>query len=326
MDYTQIEAVTRKVKERLPVAESAFAEIAKTVIGQKKMLERMMISLMCDGHILLEGLPGLAKTLAVRSFAQAVSASFSRIQFTPDLLPADLIGTQIYNPKEMEFFTRKGPVFCNILLADEINRAPAKVQSALLQAMEERQVTIGDGTHKLPTPFMVLATENPIEQEGTYPLPEAQLDRFLMKCIVEYPDADEEKEIISRIYEIDVRNIKPVLSPDQIADLRSVVESVYADPKIVDYVVRIVSFTRTPSEAMKRYIEFGASPRASIALLKCSRAVAFFRGRGFVTPDDVKEIALDVLRHRIIPTYEAEAEGISTDDLVKRVLDEVEVP
>jgi MoxR-like ATPase len=326
MDYTQIEAVTRKVKDRLPVAEAAFAEIAKTVIGQKKMLERMMISLMCDGHILLEGLPGLAKTLAVRSFAHAVSASFSRIQFTPDLLPADLIGTQIYNPKDMEFFTRKGPVFCNILLADEINRAPAKVQSALLQAMEERQVTIGDGTHKLPVPFMVLATENPIEQEGTYPLPEAQLDRFLMKCIVEYPDIDEEKEIISRIYDIDVHNISPVLSPDQIAELRSVVESVYADPKIVDYVVRIVSFTRTPSESLRRYIEFGASPRASIALLKCSRAVAFFRGRGFVTPDDVKEIALDVLRHRIIPTYEAEAEGISNDDLVKRVLDEVEVP
>ncbi|HPW51716.1 MAG TPA: MoxR family ATPase [Spirochaetota bacterium] len=326
MDYIEIEKISVQVKAERAFVDAVFSEISKNVIGQKKLIERMMSALFCGGHVLVEGLPGLAKTLAVRSFAASISSSFSRVQFTPDLLPADLTGTQIFNPKNMEFFTRKGPLFTNILLADEINRAPAKVQSALLQAMEERMITIGETTYKLDDPFMVLATENPIEQEGTYPLPEAQLDRFMMKVLVEYPSKDEEAEILKKIYDIDPKKINPVMTAEKLFEIRKIIESIYVDDKILSYIVSLIDFTRRPNDKMKKYIEFGASPRASIALMKLSKCAAFFAGRGFVTPDDVKEIAYDVLRHRIILSYDAEAEEIKTDTVIKLILDQVEVP
>ena len=326
MDYIEIEKISARVKEQKPAVDAVFYEVSKNVIGQKRLIERMMSSLLCNGHILLEGLPGLAKTLAVRTFAATVSSDFARVQFTPDLLPADITGTQIFNPKDMEFFTRKGPLFTNILLADEINRAPAKVQSALLQAMEERQITIGEKTYRLDEPFMVMATENPIEQEGTYPLPEAQLDRFLMKVLVSYPEKNEETEILKRLSSINTDQIKPVLSREKLAEMKSVVESVYVDDKIYEYIVAIIDFTRKPAGKLKKYIEFGASPRGSIALMKLSKCAAFFAGRGFVTPDDVKESAYDVLRHRIILSYDAEAEEINADTVIKLVLDQVQVP
>jgi MoxR-like ATPase len=291
------------------------------------LVDRILIAFLCDGHILLEGLPGLAKTLSVRSFAKSVDLAFSRIQFTPDLLPADLTGTQIYNPRDMSFAVRKGPVFTNILLADEINRAPAKVQSALLQAMEERSVTIGDATFALPKPFMVLATENPIEQEGTYPLPEAQLDRFFMKCIISYPTAEEEKQILRRHGSLDVEKLSPAADMRVFEDVKQTIESIYIDEKLTEYIVSIVRATRQHERGeMARYIEFGASPRASIALMKAARCVAFMKGRGFVTPDDIKEIALDVLRHRVVLSYEAEAAGVTNDDVVRKVVEGVEVP
>jgi len=327
MDYAEIEKITERVK-----AENAFigeikSEISRVVIGQEKLIDRMLITFMTGGHILLEGLPGLAKTLAVRAFAKVVETKFQRVQFTPDLLPADLLGTRIYNPKELDFFTKKGPVFTSILLADEINRAPAKVQSALLQAMEEKQVTIGEETFELAAPFMVLATENPIEQEGTYPLPEAQLDRFFMKVLVEYPDQAEEREILTRFKEINVDNISSKVPAGIVAEKAKVVESIYIDDKLIDYIVSIVGETRKPGrKELKKYIDFGASPRASISLMKAARCIAFMRGRGFVTPDDIKEIGADVLRHRIILSYEAEADGKSADDVVKMLFDSVEVP
>ncbi len=327
MDYAEIEKLTEKVKAENDFVAKIKEEIAKVIVGQEPLVDRILISYISGGHVLIEGLPGLAKTLAIRAFSRSIDTSFQRVQFTPDLLPADLIGTRIYNPKEMDFFTKKGPIFTNLLLADEINRAPAKVQSALLQAMEEKQVTIGEETYTLEKPFMVLATENPIEQEGTYPLPEAQLDRFFMKVLVDYPTHQEEKEILNRFSDIKVDNVKKVLAPDKIAKKAEIIEKIYIDDKLIDYIVTIVGETRKPSrKELKKYIEFGASPRASIALMKASRCIAFIRGRGFVTPDDIKEIGADVLRHRIILSYEAEADGKSADDVVKLLFDSVEVP
>ncbi len=327
MDYAQIEKITERVRAENPFIQEIKTEIEKVVIGQARLIDRILITFISGGHILLEGLPGLAKTLAVRAFARAIDTNFNRVQFTPDLLPADLLGTRIYNPKDMDFFTKKGPMFTNILLADEINRSPAKVQSALLQAMEEKQVTIGDETFKLDDPFMVLATENPIEQEGTYPLPEAQLDRFFMKVLIDYPDMKEEKEILTRFKDINAENIKPVIKPKKVREKSEIVESIYIDEKLIEYIVAIVNETRKPArKELKKYIDFGASPRASIALMKASKCVAFMKGRGFVTPDDIKEIGADVLRHRIILSYEAEADGKNSDDVVKFVFDSVEVP
>lgn len=327
MNYEEIEKLTAKVKTENAYVGHIKNEIGKIIIGQDKLIERIIIAFICGGHILLEGLPGLAKTLTVRAFARCLDTDFKRIQFTPDLLPADLIGTRIYNPRELDFFTRKGPVFTNILLADEINRAPAKVQSALLQAMEEKMVTIGEETHILNRPFMVLATQNPIEQEGTYPLPEAQIDRFFMKYIIGYPLRDEEKLILSRFKDIDIENVNKVISPEAVNAKAELVNSIYIDEKLIDYIVNIVGATRNSGNSeLKRFIEYGASPRASIAIMKASKCIAFIRGRGFVTPDDIKEIGADVLRHRIILTYEAEAEKKSPDDVVKMVFDSVEVP
>jgi MoxR-like ATPase len=327
MDYAQVEKITERVRAENQFIQEIKTEIEKVVIGQAKLIDRILIAFISGGHILLEGLPGLAKTLAVRSFARSIDTDFKRVQFTPDLLPADLLGTRIYNPKDMDFFTKKGPMFTNILLADEINRSPAKVQSALLQAMEEKQVTIGDETFKLEDPFMVLATENPIEQEGTYPLPEAQLDRFFMKVLIDYPDIKEEKEILTRFKDINAENIKPVIKPKKVREKSAIVESIYIDEKLIEYIVSIVNETRKPArKELKKYIDFGASPRASIALMKASKCVAFMKGRGFVTPDDIKEIGADVLRHRIILSYEAEADGKNSDDVVKFVFDSVEVP
>jgi MoxR-like ATPase len=327
MDYAAIEKLSEQVKQANGFVETVRAEIGKVIVGQETLVERIIIAFLCGGHILIEGLPGLAKTLAVRAFARAVNTSFARIQFTPDLLPADLIGTRIFNPRDLDFLTRKGPIFTSILLADEINRAPAKVQSALLQAMEEKCVTIGEETYALPAPFMVLATENPIEQEGTYPLPEAQVDRFFMKCLVSYPSRDEEKRILENYRDIDVERVASVLDPKDALGRAEIIDSIHIDEKLIDYIVTVVSETRSPSrDDMKRYIEYGASPRASIALMKAARCVAFMRGRGFVTPDDIKEIGADVLRHRVILSYEAEADGVTPDALVRMVFDSVEVP
>jgi MoxR-like ATPase len=327
MDYQEIERISERVKEANTFVSEIREELGRVIIGQDGLILRVIITFLSRGHILLEGLPGLAKTLTVRAFARVMDTSFQRIQFTPDLLPADLIGTRIYNPKDLDFFTRKGPVFTNILLADEINRAPAKVQSALLQSMEERQVTIGDDTFNLPEPFMVLATENPIEQEGTYPLPEAQLDRFFMKVLVEYPTPGEEKRILTGFENIEVERLNRIIDPAAVLEKAALVDEIYLDDKLVDYIVDLVGQTRRPAdENLARYIEFGASPRASINLMKAARCLAFIRGRGFVTPDDIKEIGTDILRHRIILSYEAEADGHSADDVIGMLFDTVEVP
>ncbi len=327
MNYSEIEKITARVKEENVFVDLIKNEIGKIIVGQERLIERIIIAFITGGHVLLEGLPGLAKTLTVRAFARCLDMDFARIQFTPDLLPADLIGTRIYNPKELDFFTRRGPVFTNILLADEINRAPAKVQSALLQCMEEKSVTIGNETHVLAKPFLVLATQNPIEQEGTYPLPEAQIDRFFMKCIVDYPNRDEEKEILRKIGDIDINKINPVVNAATVLEKAEFLRGIYIDEKLIDYIVNVVRETREPASAdLRRHIEYGASPRASIALMSASRCVAFMRGRGFVTPDDIREIGFDVLRHRIILSYEAEAERKSSDDVVGMVFDSVEVP
>ena len=327
MDYTEIERLTERVREAGQFASRIREEIGKIILGQERLIERIIIAFISGGHVLLEGLPGLAKTLTVRAFARCVDASFHRIQFTPDLLPADLVGTRIYNPRELDFFTRRGPVFTNILLADEVNRAPAKVQSALLQAMEERAVTIGEETHPLPSPFMVLATQNPIEQEGTYPLPEAQVDRFFMKCIVGYPGEDEERELLRRYGEIDPARVETVIDAEALAGTASLVGSIYVDERLLEYMVNVVRETRNAkSAALKGLVEFGASPRASIALMKASRCMAFLRGRGYVTPDDIKDVGADVLRHRIVLTYEAEASRVTVEDVVRTVFDSVEVP
>ncbi len=315
--------------------ESAFIEIlnlelGKTIVGQKYMIERLLLAMLSNGHILLEGVPGLAKTLAIKSLAAAIHAKFSRIQFTPDLLPADLIGTLIYSQKENEFKVKKGPIFANFILADEINRAPAKVQSALLEAMQERQVTIGDSTYKLEEPFLVLATQNPIEQEGTYPLPEAQLDRFMLKSVINYPKKEEEKMIIMQNMQMADKKINPVVTIDEIMNARKTVREVYMDEKIVNYILDIVFATRKPEEyklsKLKPIISYGSSPRASINLSIASKAYAFIKRRGYVIPEDVRAICYDVMRHRIGLTYEAEAENITSEEVVSEILNAVEVP
>jgi MoxR-like ATPase len=310
--------------------DSLFTETAKVIVGQKQMLERLLIGLLADGHVLLEGVPGLAKTLAIHTLADAIDAKFQRIQFTPDLLPADLVGTQIYSQASSSFTIRKGPVFANLVLADEINRAPAKVQSALLESMQERQVTIGDQTFPLPAPFLVLATQNPIEQEGTYPLPEAQIDRFMMHVKVGYPTRDEERTIIERMSVAAPPKAAKVVTTADVMKARAAVSQVYVDDKIKEYVVRLVFATRQPEEAglkeLRPSIQLGASPRASLALVATARAHAFLRHRGFVTPEDIKAVGLDVLRHRVTLTYEAEAEELTSDRVVQRIFERVEVP
>jgi MoxR-like ATPase len=318
------------VREEALQVQTAMAEIKKVIVGQRALIDRMMVALLCRGHLLIEGVPGLAKTLAVRTLGQVLDIQFSRIQFTPDLLPADLVGTLIFHQKTGEFVVRKGPVFTNLLLADEINRAPAKVQSALLEAMQERQVTIGETTHPLPEPFLVFATQNPIEQEGTYPLPEAQVDRFLLKAKVDYPLKEEERQILDRMMSGHMPPVAAVLGADAARGLSSRVLEVHVDERIRDYIVALVTATRRPRDVgladMADLIAFGASPRATLAFSEASRAVAFLHGRGYVVPEDVKEIAKDVLRHRILLTYEAEAEDVTTEMLVERVLECVEVP
>jgi MoxR-like ATPase len=322
--------INEKIKEESVAIEQTLAEMAKVIVGQKELLERMMIALLASGHLLLEGVPGLAKTLAVKTLARVTDLNFKRIQFTPDLLPADLTGTMVFNPKNSEFSTRKGPIFTNLLLADEINRAPAKVQSALLEAMQELQVTIGEESHPIARPFMVMATQNPIEQEGTYPLPEAQIDRFLLKVKITYPQKSEEKEIVARMAGGMDIPLKPVLGRAALARLQQAYQMVYIDERIKDYIINLVHATRFPQEAgiakLKNLIQFGASPRASIYLTETSKALAFIRRRGYVTPEDVKTIGRDVLRHRIILSYEAEAEGLTSDDIISDVFNNVVVP
>lgn len=327
MDIRQIEEL---VGQKSGFVESLFAELDKVIVGQRYMLQRLLVGLLANGHILLEGVPGLAKTLAVTVLSSAIKADFKRIQFTPDLLPADLIGTQIYRQSDDSFYTRKGPVFANIILADEINRAPAKVQSALLEAMQERQVTIGDETFDVPSPFLVLATQNPIEQEGTYPLPEAQLDRFMMKLKVSYPSKKEERVILDMMAGTDKQfDVQPVITPEEIVEVRKVIDQIYIDDKIKDYIVEIVHATREPEKYgldVKELISFGASPRATIFLAVAARANAFIQGRGYVTPQDVKTVGMDVLRHRVIVSYEAEAEDKTSEDIMQTIFDNIEVP
>ena len=322
-------AMNERVKSESQALTRLTDEVGRVIVGQKYMVERLLIGLLADGHILLEGVPGLAKTTAIKTLATAIDTTFARQQFTPDLLPADLTGTQIYNPKEGNFTVKRGPIFTNLLLADEINRAPAKVQSALLESMQERQVTIGGTTFPLPEPFMVLATQNPIEQEGTYPLPEAQVDRFMLKLNVGYPTREEELEILERQTGRMPAPIQPVIKAEQILKMRQVIREIYVDDKIKKYVVDIVFATRDPKAAgldLAPLIAFGASPRATIYLVQAARAHAALRGRGYVTPEDIKAIGLDVLRHRIITTYEAEAEEITPEEIARRILDKVEVP
>jgi MoxR-like ATPase len=324
-----INEINQKVKAESRFVELLIGEVHKVIVGQKYMVERLLIGLLTRGHILLEGVPGLAKTLAVKTLAAAIDTRFHRIQFTPDLLPADLIGTMIFNPKDGSFYPRKGPLFTNILLADEINRAPAKVQSALLEAMQERQVTIGDTTYRLDEPFLVLATQNPIEQEGTYPLPEAQIDRFMLKLKIDYPDMKEERQILDRMARDESVCVDKAVTPAEILKVREIVKEVYMDERIKDYIVQLVFATRRPEDFkldIKDLIQFGASPRATIYLAQSARAHAFIKGRGYVTPEDVKAVGLDVLRHRIILTYEAEAEEVTTESVISRVFDAVQVP
>ncbi|MEK7290494.1 MAG: MoxR family ATPase [Planctomycetota bacterium] len=325
-----VKKITEKIKQESDFINALMYEVGKVIVGQKYLIERLLIGILSNGHVLLEGVPGLAKTMSVTTLASAMQASFRRIQFTPDLLPADLLGTLIYNPKNGDFTVRKGPIFTNIVLADEINRAPAKVQSALLEAMQERQVTIGDETFKLEEPFLVLATQNPIEHEGTYPLPEAQVDRFMFKLNITYPDKKEEREIMERmaLTKKDF-NVTPVISPKDILRLRALVDEIYIDDKIKDYIIDIVFASRDPKAynlKLDEFIEYGASPRATIYLTLAAKAHAFIKGRGFVTPQDVKSIGMDVLRHRVIVTYEAEAEEITSEDIVQKIFDNVEVP
>jgi MoxR-like ATPase len=324
-----IKAIQERVEKESLFVQELLSEIGKVIVGQKYLVERLLLALLANGHILIEGVPGLAKSLSVKTLSDAIQTKFQRIQFTPDLLPADLIGTMIYNPQEGSFSTKKGPVFANLILADEINRAPAKVQSALLEAMQERQVTIGDNTFKLEEPFLVLATQNPIEQEGTYPLPEAQVDRFMLKLSLTYPNKKEEWEIIDKNAEVGFPPVRKVINPDAILRAREVVNQIYVDEKIKEYILNIVFATRSPEAYnlnLKDLIAYGASPRASIYLNLVAKAHAFLRGRGYVTPEDVKAIGMDVLRHRVIVTYEAEAEETTSEDIVKKVFDEIEVP
>ena len=326
---THVQEVTEQVKEMEAMIQGVFSEMGKVIVGQRQMIERLLIGVLADGHILLEGVPGLAKTTAVKCLAQTIHTRFQRIQFTPDLLPADLIGTQIYRPREGDFIVKKGPLFSNIILADEINRAPAKVQSALLEAMQEKQVTIGEETFLLEEPFMVLATQNPIEQEGTYPLPEAQVDRFMLKLLITYPNREEELSIMNLQAPRKKPEVSPVLTPGDILKAREVVDTIYVDEKIQGYIVDIVLATRDPKAFgldMANLIQYGASPRASIYLNQAAKAYAFLQGRGYVTPQDVKTIGPDVLRHRILLSYEAEAEEMTSDDAVARFFEHIEVP
>ena len=327
---TSIAKLTERVKEEHTVVQQLLTEVRKVIVGQDYLIDRLLIGLFGNGHILIEGVPGLAKTLSVKTLSQAISTHFQRIQFTPDLLPADLIGTLVYNPKDGNFTTKKGPVFANIILADEINRAPSKVQSALLEAMQERQVTIGENTFPLPDPFLVLATQNPIEQEGTYPLPEAQVDRFMMKLKITYPNRKDEREILERMSAGKPIDVNTVLRPEDIIRLRKLVNDIYIDEKVKEYILDIVFATRKPEnyrlEAIKPLISYGASPRASIMLTVASKAHAFLKGRGYVTPEDVKQIGMDVLRHRVLVTYEAEAEEVTSETIVTKIFDHIEVP
>ena len=327
---TGIASINDQVKDASAFAYKLREEIGTVIVGQRYLVDRLLVGLLANGHVLLEGVPGLAKTLSVKTLAQAVSATFRRIQFTPDLLPADLIGTMIYNPRDGAFTTRKGPVFAQIILADEINRAPAKVQSALLEAMQEHQVTIGDATHALPEPFLVLATQNPIEQEGTYPLPEAQVDRFMLKLRIGYPSREEERQILDRMATTSNHQaVRAVVTPAEILAARALVDQIYIDDKVKEYIVNIVFATREPAAYqldLGPLIQYGASPRATLYLTLAGKAHAFLQGRGYVTPQDVKSIGSDVLRHRVIVTYEAEAEEIDADEVVRRVFDGVPVP
>lgn len=325
-----IRAVNELVQAESAFVDTVLAEAGRVIVGQRYMLERLLMGLLTGGHVLLEGVPGLAKTLTVKTVADTLDSTFKRIQFTPDLLPADLVGTTIYNQATSSFSVRQGPIFANVILADEVNRAPAKVQSALLEAMQEKQVTIGDTTFRLPDPFIVMATQNPVEQEGTYPLPEAQIDRFMLMVKVGYPSRDEERSIMDRMGTGPAPSASKVVGTEQILRARQVVDQIYVDPRVKDYVVNLVFATREPERAGLRelsgYIAYGASPRASIYLLRAAKAHAFLRHRGFVTPDDVKAVGFDVLRHRVIPTYEAEAEELTAEKIVQKVFDRVEVP
>lgn len=325
-----IRELNEKIQKESSFVDAIMLEVGKVIVGQKNMVERLLIGLLCNGHILLEGVPGLAKTLAIKTLASTINATFSRIQFTPDLLPADLIGTMIYSQKNETFTVRKGPIFANFVLADEINRAPAKVQSALLEAMQERQVTIGENTFPLPDPFLVMATQNPIEQEGTYPLPEAQVDRFMLKVVITYPSRDEELAIIRENLMQEFPKPSKVINPEEIVRARSLVKEVYMDEKIEQYILDIVFATRHPEkyglERIKPFITYPASPRASIYLAHSAKAYAFIKRRGYVVPEDVRALCLDVLRHRIGLSYEAEAENVTTEDIVNEILNKIEVP
>ncbi|PCI38688.1 MAG: ATPase [Elusimicrobia bacterium] len=327
---SDIQEISDKVQSENVFIAELKNELGKVIVGQEELLDRILVALLGNGHVLLEGVPGLAKTLTISTLAQAIDAQFQRIQFTPDLLPADLTGTLVFNPKESKYLVRKGPIFSNLILADEINRAPAKVQSALLEAMQERQVTIGETTYPLPELFLVLATQNPIEQEGTYPLPEAQLDRFMMKLVVVYPSKDEERVILERMSQAVKPHANAVVTPQKIAKARAVSDSIYIDEKVKNYILDVVFSTREPEnyglKKLNGMLRYGASPRATIFLTTAAKAFAFLNGRGFVTPEDVKSIGPDVLRHRVLLSYEAEAENVTAEDVVKRVFETIEVP
>jgi len=326
---TEISYLNEQVQQEQGTIQSLFSEMGRVIVGQKELIEKMLIALIADGHILVEGVPGLAKTLTVSTMSKCLSLDFRRIQFTPDLLPADITGTMIYNQKNGDFTPKKGPVFANLVLADEINRAPAKVQSALLESMQERQVTLGEHTFKLPSPFLVMATQNPIDQEGTYSLPEAQVDRFMIKVMIGYPSKDEEKEIINRMSGWNPPEPKAVITTEDIYRLRKIIDSIYIDEKVLDYITDLVFATREPEKynlKLSKMIKYGASPRASLFLTRGAKSYALIKGRGFVTPEDVRSIGFDVLRHRIILSYEAEAEGITSDNIIQTIYDGVEVP
>ncbi|MCH7504283.1 MoxR family ATPase [PVC group bacterium] len=330
MRHDDIQALNERVRSEGIYLERLRDEISKVIVGQRYVIERLLIGILTDGHILIEGVPGLAKTLTISTLAKTIQAKFQRIQFTPDLLPADIVGTQIYNPKDGTFSVKEGPIFSNIILADEINRAPAKVQSALLEAMQERQVTLGSSTKKLDTLFLVFATQNPIEQEGTYPLPEAQVDRFLMKLKITYPNKAEEKEILKRMAVVDKETeVTPIVTPDVILKSRQIINEIYLDEKLENYIVDIVMATRDPKQYnldIASFIEYGASPRATISLALASKAHAFLNGRGYVTPHDVKSVGMDILRHRVIITYEAEAEDLTSEHIIEKIFNVIEVP
>lgn len=325
-----VQEITQLVESQSPTIKQLTGEISKVIVGQRQLIERLLIGLLGNGHILVEGVPGLAKTTAVKCLSDAIHCKFNRIQFTPDLLPSDLIGTQVYSPRDEKFTVKKGPLFTNLVLADEINRAPAKVQSALLEAMQERQITIGDETFPLPEPFLVMATQNPIEQEGTYPLPEAQVDRFMLKVRVTYPSKEEEIEIMKRSLSTVANLQEKIINPEKIIEMRNIVKEIFIDEKLFQYIADLVFATRTPSlydlDDIKNFIEYGASPRASINLVMASKVHAFLQGRGYVTPQDIKSVGLDVMRHRLIISYEAEAQNLTSDDILLKIFDRVNVP